>query len=219
MKKLRWIAALLPVGLLFMFGSSVSADDSMNSSSEVSEAFSAYLIDENTGEKENLDVEVLSNKKTESSATFNRDENSSSTYEAELQVFAPIDSNDNISPQADSGASETDGGVTATVNANYTLSANGDQIRVNSFNGSWQPSDTIYNVSNRVAGVHAGSFAGNGNHRYEFNPSSNSFSYTTGWGYNELVQGDLSPRAWAECTITVSAMPGSHNLVVETAFP
>lgn len=41
-----------------------------------------------------------------------------------------------------------------------------------------------------------------------------------GWGYNVLIKGGNSPRAWMDCKISVSGMSGtSYTLSLEVTFP
>ncbi|WP_348921881.1 hypothetical protein [Enterococcus rotai] len=178
------------------FSKSGSAEEVDNS------VVNAYLIDEATGEIEDLQIKQVTpnvlNRNTRGIVT-----NQTDFYE----VFAPIEIPENPLARTTSGGNKTSGGVTARISVNYD---------VNSITGSWFPTKNIYNISSRQAGVHSGFVAGAKNMtKY---PGSNSFNYRMGWGYNTLLRGGNSPRAWMDCRIKVSGMGGSHKLVLEQSF-
>lgn len=199
----------LGVGFSFSNGKSIHADE-LNGPEVIS-----YIIDDITGEKTNLSVKEI--EEVSSISPFTSSDviiNKTKIFEVYAEI--PIDSL--IVPLIGSGSDKTSGGVTARVSVNYDLNTSKDQIRVNSYSGGWTPSSNLYLVGNRATGVHSGSVVG-GKARNDY-PTSNSFSYTNSWGYNNLAYGSVSPRAWADCKITVAGMSGSsHTLVVEHAFP
>lgn len=116
------------------------------------------------------------------------------------------------------GRTRTSGGVTARLYVDYDWRSNTYEIRVNRVYGGWTPSSNIYRISNREVNAHSG--AGFGGKKISRKPTSNSFSYTTGWGYNKTVTGDLGPRAWSSARVTVDGMSGtSHTINVDFTFP
>lgn len=136
------------------------------------------------------------------------------SIDAGCDIYIPIDSG--ISLYTDEGGSKSSGGVTAKLNVNYNLSANNEQIKVNRLYGSWVPDSNNYTLSDRVAAVHSGVISGKKLEKY---PTSNSFSYTTGWGYNDrALSTDAGPRAWSEATIHVIGMTATHDITVEFTF-
>ncbi|MGX7203099.1 hypothetical protein BCR22_11775 [Enterococcus plantarum] len=199
------IALLVFLFSVFGFGKSGSAE-------EVDESVvNAYLIDETTGEIEDLQVKQVTPN------SLNRSARGITTNQTEsYEVYAPIEIPNSPLARTTSGGNKTSGGVTARISVNYDVNSKGDQIRVNSITGSWSPTKNIYNISGRQAGVHSGFVAGaKSMTKY---PGGNSFNYRTGWGYNTLLRGGNSPRAWMDCTIKVSGMGGSHKLVLEHTF-
>lgn len=174
----------------------------------------AYLINESTGEVEELQVrEVTTNLPSSRSVMTDSGGSETSTFE----IFAPIEvPEDSKLSRTSSGSNKTSGGVTAKINVNYDINSKGDQIRVNSYNGSWTPSSGMYVISGRAAGVHSGFVAG-GKSMTKY-PTGNSFNYKTGWGYNTRLLGGNSPRTWVDCVIKVSGMSGQHKLVLEHTF-
>lgn len=211
------LALLLPVLALAVFAffgtSEVKADEA-----SPPEAI-AYLINDQTGEKTQLNVKDVS--PTEDLLnqfqlrSFSDETNLTKTYE----VFTEIPDG-TITTFDSSGGNKTGGGVTAKINVNYDISGTdkNKDIRVNSYNGSWTPSSKLYVVGSRVSGVHSGLITGGKNRQDK--PTSNSFSYKTGWGYNVLIKGGNSPRAWMDCKISVSGMSGtSYTLSLEVTFP
>lgn len=118
--------------------------------------------------------------------------------------------------RASDGKDKTEGGVTVSIHVTYTISANKELIKISQYSGSWTPSSSMFVVSNRDVGIHGGPYG-------DFlrkSPTTNSFNYVTGWGYHNFVtSGDASPYAWADATVTVIGMSGSHQLKLGMAFP
>lgn len=128
-------------------------------------------------------------------------------------VFIPIESS--ITTYDSSGSQKTEGGVTAKLYVDYDVSSNNEQVRLNKVYGSWTPSSNMYSLSNRTVDAHSGSGTGK---KLSKKPSSNSFSYSTGWGYNNRVWGDASPRAWSSAKISISGMTATHTIKVEFTY-
>lgn len=165
------------------------------------------IINNETGETEIIRAPVKVG-----STSSTRSENGS--IDEGCEVFIPIDSG--ISLYDEEGGTKTTGGVTATIHANYDLSSNNEQIRVNKIYGNWKPSSNIYTLSDREAGVNSGFGWGQSLNKY---PTSNSFSYTTGWGYNDRATSeDVAPRCWSGATIHVVGMTATHDIYLEVPF-
>lgn len=137
------------------------------------------------------------------------------SLEVGYDVFVPIEDSD-IMPFTDSGGTKNSGGVTAKLNVNYDVSSNGEKIRLNKVYGSWTPSSNMYSLSTRKVNAHSGSIHGKSLSK---TPASNSFSYTTGWGYNYFATGQASPRAWSSAKVHVSGMTATHTIAVEFTYP
>lgn len=170
------------------------------------------LTNNETGEKTSIDTTEAEVEVIPKLSTFSLGDNSNS---AEYEIFVPIPSSE-ITPFASAGGTKNSGGVTAKINADYTLNSKGDQIKVTKIYGSWVPSSSTYTVTNRAIGAHSSFVAGG--QKLSKKPTSNSFSYNTGWGYNIRMKNGNAPRAWSDAVIKVSGMSSTHSLSVEVTF-
>lgn len=168
------------------------------------------LVDEITGEVTYLEAKQIK-KAPKLSRSFSAS-NAELIEEVEYEVFVPIPDG-NISSRASGSNSKNSGGVTAKVQLDYSLNSKGDMITVSKLSGSWTPSSNIYSVTSRSVGAHSGLVVGG--QKMSKVPTSNTFSYTTGWKANSRLMGGNSPRGWADAVIKVSGMSGSHKLTVE----
>lgn len=135
------------------------------------------------------------------------------------EVFIPIEGLEGIiKPFTVEGGTKTSGGVTAKLNVDYNWRESTGEIKVNRVYGSWTPSTNMYKVSNRNLLAHNG--AAWGVKKLEKKPTSNTFSYTTGWGYNGTVTGAYGPMAESTAKIVVDGMSGtSHTIQLRVFFP
>lgn len=132
------------------------------------------------------------------------------------EFLAPIeDSNSSdFTTYDNTGGSKTGGGVTANLYVDYNIS--GEKIRVNKVWGSWVPSAQMYYLTNRKVDAHSGAVWGS---NLSKTPTANSFSYTTGWGYNYFAGGQSSPRAWTSAIAHVSGMSTTYTITLEITYP
>lgn len=131
------------------------------------------------------------------------------------EVFIPLDNPFIIRPLDNTGGTQTSYGVTATLNVEYEVNSTNEQVKAKRVYGSWTPSATFYYLENRYVMLHAGTMSGNKIEKY---PTQNSFSYTTGWGFNYRYWGDLSPRAISEANVRISGM-SSYNYLITVDVP
>lgn len=132
--------------------------------------------------------------------------------ELNSSVINPFD----ITPFDESGGSKTSNGVKATLNVNYDLRDNDEEIRLNRVWGGWEPTHQMYSLSNRTVDAHSGSVWGS---VLSKTPTSNSFDYNTGFGYNYFGGGDGSPRAWTSAKISITGMIATYTIKMEITFP
>lgn len=121
-----------------------------------------------------------------------------------------------ISPRASESGGKTAGGVKASVTVSYDISANNEKIKVKQIQGSWTPTANYYNLSGRNVWVHSGLALDS--KELTKKPTTNTFSYNTGWGYNNRIGGVAAPRAQTTAKVTVSGMSGSTTIVVDFTF-
>lgn len=165
------------------------------------------LIDNTTGAVQEIEATL----ETTSVSTRSSEETFTTGYSAFIPIQLPT------TRTSQPGGKDDGSGVSVLFHVVYTISSNHEQIKVSRIYGSWTPSSNLFTVSNREVGMHAGLDSPGTLRKY---PSSNSFDYSTGWGYcNFVPAGDASPFAWADATITVYGMSGSHLLTASLSFP
>ncbi|MBT2616370.1 MULTISPECIES: hypothetical protein [unclassified Bacillus (in: firmicutes)] len=133
--------------------------------------------------------------------------------------FVPLENENSsgITPFTVTGGLKTSGGITARLNVNYDVSSNKEKIKLNKVYGSWTPSSNMYSLSTRTVNAHSGTIQGKSLPQKK--PSSNSFTYTTGWGYNYFATGQASPRAWSSAKAHISGMTATHTIKLEFTYP
>lgn len=120
-------------------------------------------------------------------------------YEQSIETTFKIPSNS----KSNGGTYKDNGDVYATITLNYNYLSGTDQIKINTLSGSWTPENTFIVIDNRKTGCHDGVPYGNSITRY---PTSNTFSYNTGWGYVDFYPGYppiSGVRAYSEARVIV----------------
>ena len=178
---------------------------------------SVALANEKTTDAEELSglVKVtFTNAETEKVVYFEPEEVQTMT----CSVFIPLESNnEGIMPASTVTGGQENSGVTANMAVNYDYDKTNNLLRVNSVSGSWTPSSSYYYLGNREVGAHAGSPNKLVLNKY---PTTNTYSYTTGWGYVPRYWDTFSARAWSEADIYISGMSGTAgHITVEFTFP
>ena len=156
----------------------------------------ATITDDITGEKVSVPAKIITSQVSKELGT-------EFTEEA-TAIFSF--SQPNIKKQySDTSITETD--VKATVKISYDRS--GDKIRVNSVSGGWVPSNSLLRVYNREVDYGDGApfLSSHSAHQY---PTSNSFNYSTGWGwvtyYPASADAMSGARAFTSASVEISGM-------------
>lgn len=165
---------------------------------------------------------ALKNTSTAERSVVSTDQSVKSVVEGH-EIFIPSeeignqkDSNSSIvaSTYDTDGKTKNAGGVTARLNVAYDMGT--EKIRLNKIYGSWTPSSGYY-LTNRKVNAHTGQIWG---YKIAKTPTTNSFSYNTGFGYNPYAGGgDISPRAWSSAISHVSGMTATYTIQIEFTFP
>lgn len=197
-----FITTLLAVGLMTQIYA-VSPD---NFDSNINKAIdnsniTAIMTVNDTGEQIILDAKPIQVTKR-----------SGDSFTVGYEVFAPIGSKLRTSE----GSDISDSGATARVSVDYTISSNGEQMRVNKLSGSWKGSNSLYYFSDRLCGVSSGGYWGAKS--MEKRPTSDTFSYTTGWGYTDRISGDIGAHAWSEAVGWIAGMENSGGITLNIQF-
>ena len=158
----------------------------------------ALLINSETGEKTYLDVKQVD------SISYN----STGKSVVEYEVFAPFPNPNAVSPLESEGGLLEEGGVTARARVEYYISSDGEEIQVESCSGSWEPSDSIYYLTDREYMVTDDYNTARGY------PTSNSFERSLEWPnvQRNFVSELTGPRMTTVANAHVSGMDGSHQL-------
>lgn len=177
------------------------------------------VTDNATGETIFLDEKDIEIKKVEQNvrvipySNSNADVNVLNIVEG-YEIFIPeekLNPNMSILPFSTESGSKNEGGVSAVLKVDYDVNSTNEKVRLNKVYGSWTPKSSNYKLSDRMVTAHSGVIWGKKLTKY---PSSNSFSYTTGWGYNDRVfDYNSAPRAQSSAKITVVGMSGSSHTI------
>ncbi|MCC0785062.1 hypothetical protein IR152_18865 [Clostridioides sp. ES-S-0108-01] len=179
--------------ILLITGKSYASD----SSNEIIHKVKVTITNDQTGEITTLNPIAYNNKSTNTGC----------------EVFIPI--GELITPFESTGGTHTSGGVTAKLNVDYDVNSTNEKVRLNRVYGSWTPNSSLYTLSNRSVNAHSGVITGK---KLTKSPTSNTFSYTTGWGYNDRAWGNNAPRAWSSAKIHVQGMTATHTINVEFTY-
>ncbi|MEO2212580.1 hypothetical protein ABGV40_17185 [Paenibacillus amylolyticus] len=178
--------------------------------------FNALVTDEN-GNKVDVEFKDVKQVSTQTNSngllrTQNADSETTVTESYEVTVTLPTD-NDAISTFDEGEAGKTENNVKAYLSITYNHRNNKQEIQITKFSGYWEPKNSLMLVSNRSASVTDGVGLGVGK-VLRNNPTSNTFSYNTGWGYvNWYPDSSVSgPRGNTEATVTATGMGSGYNL-------
>ncbi len=109
--------------------------------------------------------------------------------------------------------------IRAKIKLTYSWANNKNDIKISNVSGSWDCTSSTYSMSfsNRTVGVNDGRPLGTGKSITE-HPTSNTFSYNTGWGYVQYnpqsTTAMTGPRAYSEATGSIDGMGGSYTIFV-----
>lgn len=160
----------------------------------------AKITDNVTGEEIILEATIVNIEQLSSSR------NSDSQFSVSYEVEVPL----NLLSRVSAGFNGDNDYATANVTAVYSIHSTGELIRVERIHGGWSVSNSIFYLTDRSCGASSGGM------QYSISkyPTSNSFNYSTGWGYVDRVGGDLGPHVWSDVEVWVSGMEaaGSKNL-------
>ncbi|KNF09411.1 hypothetical protein CLPU_3c01890 [Gottschalkia purinilytica] len=198
--------------VLLILGNSYASDNLVNDAMLNSSQVKITVTNNETGE-----TTVLNPIETKNNMKVNSIRSNNESLTVGYDVFVPIEdpNSTGITPFDTAGGSKTSGGVTAKLYVDYDVSGNNEQVRLNRVYGSWTPSSSLYYLTNREVGAHSGFLTGKSMKK---NPTSDTFSYTTGWGFNDRFWGDASPRAWSSAIARVHGMTATHTISVEFTY-
>lgn len=202
LKILAFISVLSVFVVLSTDTSFAASDDLASNVSDVK----VTITNDQTGETTILDDTAIKSESKDNSVI-------------KYNVFVPIEGVLNpkgISTYSNKGGSATEAGVTATLNVDYDLRDSNQEIRLNRVWGGWTPTNTMYYLTNRTVDAHSGSVWGS---ILSKTPTSNSFNYTTGFGYNYFGLGDGIPRAWTSAKINITGMVATYTIKLEITYP
>lgn len=191
--KRKTISIFISILMTFSLFSNAFAAENMNAPKAT-----AILINSETGEKTYLDVKQIDR------ISYN----STGKSVVEYEVFAPLPNPNVVIPLDSKGDLLEEAGVTARAFVEYYISSDGEEIQVESCSGSWEPSDSIYYLTDREYMVTDDYNTARGY------PTSNSFERNLEWPYvqRNFVSEFTGPRMTTVANAHVSGMDGSHQL-------
>lgn len=194
---------LLVLAFLFVFQLPIQAEAKEIGDAPVSIKGIATVTDLSTGEVQ--DIELTDNELN----TFNV-EKIGDNYNQSVNVIFKIPQ---IGVMADEGSDRGNGDVSAHLNLNYDYDQSQETIRINRLSGYWNPSNQFILIDSRVTGCHDGRpIGGKSLTKY---PTSNTFSYSTGWGYVPWYPVDdetSGPRAYSDARVIVPGMGSGYMI-------
>ncbi|MBC1373717.1 hypothetical protein HB847_15290 [Listeria booriae] len=215
LKTLKIPATIFTLFLFVTLSSNIAhaSENPIDSQSPIANDVTITITNDQTGEVTNITPNEEPNLEVDPDDSINPFDNSS--LEA-YDVYIPIETTGNVKLLRDAfGNTKTAGGVTAKLNVDYNTSANNEQVKLNKVYGSWKPSNNMYYLTDRKVGAHSGVAYGKTINK---TPTTNSFNYTTGFGYNKRVWGQAAPRAWSSAKIHVSGMTATYTIKVEFTY-
>ena len=160
------------------------------------------LSDVKNGEQVNYEVV--------SASTQEIDENQ---YTSSYEIFVPIDDPSIIQPFSSLEQNKNDNGIIATLKITYFLRNNGQEIKLTNISGSWKSSSTSISIETKdreVAITDGSGVGGVGSKTLRWYPSSNTFSYNTGWDYvaymPHIIEAMTGPRGFSEIYYRITGM-------------
>lgn len=140
------------------------------------------------------------------------------TSTAYYEVFIPLPNNNSIMPLDTDNSGTTTHGVTASLAVDYTVSSSGDEYKATRFYGSWIPTDSLYYLTYREAGLTAGGLVDLDD--IKIYPTSDSFSQNVNWGYlPKQPNGDYQQMAYSVANVCVSGMEHMGTYEIELTCP
>lgn len=170
----------------------------------------ATVTDLQTGEVQILDVKPIITPAFAGN-TYGDDGIRTEGYE----VFVPLPDG-SVRLLDNEGGSKSVGGVTATLNVEYQLSTNQQNVKMTRVYGSWIPSSGLYYVTNRSVAAGQGTMGTSEYHTLHQTPQSDSFSYATNWGYSTRLPNDYAGQqhAYSEGTVYVGGMESAGGKLI-----
>lgn len=205
MKKIRnFVTILCSIALLCGTVSTAAAVETIPSNPVV------VVTNNETGEREVIEL----NRVVEDGImTVNEENDCAVTYSAFVSLPEP---ESEIQPASEIVGGKNENGVRVTVTVVYEISSDHEQIKIKQIYGGWEPSSSLYLVTNREVGLN-NFVADTEMVKY---PTSNTFSYYTGWDYENFVVGvNGAPFAWADALIRIIDMTATYSLVYGFNFP
>lgn len=200
---------------LFLFGLWVT--DTAHASADSGKLHKSNDVKISITNNQTGETTVLNQEDTKNSVKVNSITSDNKSVKVAYDVLVPIkkSKSSGFTRMDVDGSSKTAGGVTAKLNVDYDVNSTEEKVRLNKVFGSWTPSSKMYYLTDRKVTAHSGVPYGK---KLSKIPPSNTFSYTTGWGYNVRVGGDSAPRAWSSAIIHISGMTATYTIKLEFTY-
>lgn len=142
----------------------------------------------------------------------------------EYDVIFLLPVNNNEKTRSSISSEQEKASIHAKVTLTYSISSDQNYIKVSKISGFWECIDENYSMtfSDREVMVTDGLPLNTGKVIYEY-PTTNSFSYDTGWGYVQYYPNNVDAmsgaRGYSEATGSIDGMGGSYTIFTFVAVP
>jgi hypothetical protein len=200
MKKL-FAGLIFCCSMLFIFPAVSNADEVVKT-----ENFGEVSVEAIIESDLNIDFDVdITEIPTITSKNLLNPNEETKTFKADFFIPVPASS------RASNSGSTTQQGITAYLTVTYDFRSS-DSIKLSKVNGSWSRSSTLYVLSNRQVVAQVASVLSGPNKSWY--PTSNTFSYDTGFSYSQYYPSGLVSFTGGRSFVTVyiSGMGGSATV-------
>lgn len=186
----------------------VAAASSMSTEDTMSTLLIPYVQVTTENSEEQLAYTV------KSASVQNVDENK---YIASYEVFVPFPDL-GIKPLSSIFTGKEDNGILAELKVTYFYNETTGDIKLSNVSGGWSGSISAVELKNQVVGITDGVMFGSKDKTWR--PTTDTFSYDTGWGYVTCTPADImagtGPRAYSDTDYRIPGMGGWdwHHIAV-----
>lgn len=142
--------------------------------------------------------------------------------EYDVIFLLPVNNNDKT--RSSISSEQEKASIRAKITLTYSISSDQNYIKVSKVSGFWECIDDNYSMtfSDREVKVTDGLPLNTGKVMTKY-PTTNSFSYDTGWGYvsyySNSVDAMSGARGYSEATGSIDGMGGSYTIFTFVAVP
>ena len=222
MKKI--ISCLLTIVLAFPLSVVYAEEHSLDSMNSSMPIFVVNVTDNETKKVRRIELsdDVVSLKPVITRNSTDGEARYEISFSGDIPLF--YDDTLIIKPCSDIQTNKDEAFVRANLKITYTVKSSQEEIRVEAVSGSWTPTTSSFTMSfsDRQVMVTDGVYGLVGKTNWYY-PSSNSYYYSTGWGYvikyPSSAEAHTGAAAFSSVNATISGMGGTHTVEVTLNVP